>query len=139
MTGKEREPTRGGSEGRSPAGPHGGQQRLDPTGLEERNAAEEGSTPPWIPCSVGQGSSYGMYRISLIHRWRHQAGSCRARHAPLSMEFSRQEYWSGLPCPPPGDLPDPGIEPGSPALQDAEDDHQLEVKWKACTKVSGTQ
>ena len=31
--------------------------------------------------------------------------------------FSRQEYWSGLPCPPPGDLPDPGIEPGSPALQ----------------------
>ena len=32
--------------------------------------------------------------------------------APLSMEFSRQEYWSGLPCPSPGDLPDPGIEPG---------------------------
>ena len=31
-------------------------------------------------------------------------------HQPiLSMEFSRQEYWSGLPCPPPGDLPDPGI------------------------------
>ena len=35
--------------------------------------------------------------------------------APLSMEFSRQEYWSGLPCPPSGDLPDPGIEPESPA------------------------
>ena len=33
------------------------------------------------------------------------------------MEFSRQEYWSGLPSPPPGDLPDAGIEPGSPALQ----------------------
>ena len=33
--------------------------------------------------------------------------------APLSMGFSRQEYWSGLPCPPPGDLPDPGIEPAS--------------------------
>ena len=33
--------------------------------------------------------------------------------APLSMGFSRQEYWSGLPCPPPGDLPDPGIEPMS--------------------------
>ena len=32
--------------------------------------------------------------------------------APLSMEFSRQEYWSGLPFPSPGDLPDPGIEPG---------------------------
>ena len=38
-----------------------------------------------------------------------------ARQAPLSMGFSRQEYWSGLPCPPPGDLPDPGIEPVSPA------------------------
>ena len=37
--------------------------------------------------------------------------------APLSMGFSRQEYWSGLPCPPPGDLPDPGIESRSPALQ----------------------
>ena len=33
------------------------------------------------------------------------------------MGFSRQEYWSGSPCPPPGDLPDPGTEPGSPALQ----------------------
>ena len=36
-----------------------------------------------------------------------------ARQAPLSMGFSRQEYWSGLPCPPPGDLPDPGIKPQS--------------------------
>jgi len=33
------------------------------------------------------------------------------------MGFSRQEYWSGLPCPPPGSLPDPGIEPRSPTLQ----------------------
>ena len=40
-----------------------------------------------------------------------------ARQAPLPMGFCRQEYWSGLPCPPPGDLPDPGIEPGSPTLQ----------------------
>ena len=37
--------------------------------------------------------------------------------APLSMELSRQEYWSGLPCPSPRDLPDSGIEAGSPALQ----------------------
>ena len=36
--------------------------------------------------------------------------------APLSMGFSRQESWSGLPCPPPGDLPSPGMEPESPAL-----------------------
>ena len=39
-----------------------------------------------------------------------------AHQAPLSMGFSRQEYWSGLPFPSPGDLPDPGIEPGSPTL-----------------------
>ena len=37
--------------------------------------------------------------------------------APLSMGIPRQECWSGLPCPPPGDLPSPGIEPRSPALQ----------------------
>ena len=40
-----------------------------------------------------------------------------AYQAPLSMGFSRQEYCSGLSFPPPEDLPDPGIEPGSPALQ----------------------
>ena len=42
-----------------------------------------------------------------------------ACQAPLSMGFSKQEYWSGLPCPPPGDLPNPGTEPESlmsPAL-----------------------
>ena len=40
-----------------------------------------------------------------------------AGHTPLSMEFSRQEYWNGYPFPSPGDLPDPGIDPRSPALQ----------------------
>ena len=39
-----------------------------------------------------------------------------AHQAPLSMEFPRQEYWSGVPFPPPGDLPGPGIDPVSPAL-----------------------
>ena len=38
-----------------------------------------------------------------------------ARQAPLSTGFSKQEYWSGWPFPPPGDLPDPGIKPASPA------------------------
>ena len=41
-----------------------------------------------------------------------------ARQAPLSMGFFKEEYWSGLPFPSPGDLPDPGIEPVSPALVD---------------------
>ena len=40
-----------------------------------------------------------------------------ASQAPLPMGFSRQEYWSGLPFPSPGDLPNPGIKPESPALQ----------------------
>ena len=39
-----------------------------------------------------------------------------AYRAPPSMGFSRQEYWSGLPFPSPGELPNPGIKPGSPAL-----------------------
>ena len=42
-----------------------------------------------------------------------------AYQAPLSKGFSSQEYWSELPFPTPGDLPDPGIEPASPALQTA--------------------
>jgi len=46
-----------------------------------------------------------------------------ACQAPLSIGFSRQEYWSGLPFPSPGDLPHPGIKPGSLALQ--ADDLQL--------------
>ena len=41
-----------------------------------------------------------------------------AHQAPLYMKFSRQEYWSGLPFPPLGDLPDPGFEPTSPGLQE---------------------
>ena len=40
-----------------------------------------------------------------------------AHQAPLAMEFSRQEYWSGLTFPSSGDLPNAGVEPGSPALQ----------------------
>ena len=53
------------------------------------------------------------------HVWLYVTPWTVAHQAPLSMGFSRQEYWSGLPCPSPGDLPDPGIEHGSlmsPAL-----------------------
>ena len=48
--------------------------------------------------------------------WLFATISAVAHQASLSMGFSRQEYWSGLLCPPPGDLPDPGIEPASPSL-----------------------
>ena len=53
----------------------------------------------------------------LSHVWFFVTPWTVAHQAPLPMEFSRQEYWSGLPFPSPGDLPNPWIEPGSPALQ----------------------
>ena len=59
-------------------------------------------------------------RVCLLSRFNHvRLFATLWTVALLSMGFSRQEYWSGLPCPPPGDLPDPGIEltsPVSPAL-----------------------
>ena len=74
----------------------------------------------------------GLYGSSKISKWFLLACLIRlscvqlivtlwtaAHQPPLSMGFSRQEYWSGLPCPPPGDLPKPGTEPASlmsPAL-----------------------
>ena len=57
-----------------------------------------------------------------------------ARQAPPSLGFSRQEYWSGLPFLPPGDLPDPGIEPGSPALQ--ADSLPSEPPGKPCMMIA---
>ena len=54
------------------------------------------------------------HSVKTILLWPHGMYPCQA---PLSVEFSRQEYWSGLPFPSPGPLPNPGIEPGSPALQ----------------------
>ena len=53
---------------------------------------------------------------SLSHVQLFTAPWTVAYQVPLSMGFSRQEYWSGLPFPSPGDLPNRGIEPGSPAL-----------------------
>ena len=53
--------------------------------------------------------------LSHFHRvWLFATPWTVAHQVPLSMGFSRQEYWSGLPCPPPGGLPDPGILPASP-------------------------
>ena len=54
---------------------------------------------------------------SLSHVWLFATPWTIAHQAPLSMEFSRQEYWSGLPFPSPGDLSNPGIKLGSPTLQ----------------------
>ena len=57
-------------------------------------------------------------RCESLSRVRHFVTPWTVAHqAPLSIGFPRQEYWSGYPCPPPRDLPNPGTEPGSPALQ----------------------
>ena len=64
--------------------------------------------PTWL-CLKSQ--SLSVVSNSLRPPW---TVTCQA---PLSMEFSRQEYWSGFPFPSPGDLSDPGIEPRSPTLQ----------------------
>ena len=58
-----------------------------------------------------------------------------AYHTPPSVGFSRQEYWSGLPLPSPGDLPDPGIEPKSPALQ--VDSLRTELQGKPLKRILG--
>ena len=85
---------------------------------------EEGAKRPgsfvWAP-NFSSLCCHPSVRACMLSRFSHVpllatlwAVACQA---PLSMGFSRQEYWSGLPCPPPGDLPNPGIEPRSPTLQ----------------------
>ena len=60
-----------------------------------------------------------------------------AHQAPLSMEFSMQEYWSVLPFPSPGDLPNPGIKLGSPSLQADSLPSELPGKLTAKFKIYG--
>ena len=62
-------------------------------------------------CQSGGGGVVAKSHLTLATPW---TVTCQA---PLSMGFSRQEYWSGLPFPSPGDLPNPGIKPRSPASQ----------------------
>ena len=56
-----------------------------------------------------------FFKFTLSHVWLFVIPRTVARKAPQSTEFPRQEYWSRLPFPPPGDLPDPGVKPTSPA------------------------
>ena len=57
----------------------------------------------------------GLSHSGVSYSW--DSRDCSPPVSALSMGPSRQEYWGGLPCPPPGDLPNPGTMPGSPALQ----------------------
>ena len=72
--------------------------------------------------------------------WRFTTLWTVAHQAPLFMGFSRQECWSGLPCPPPGDLPDPGIEPASPAVPALAGSFFLtSATWEACRHISSLE
>ena len=114
----------------------------EPGGLQSmgsRRVGHDWATPPPPPpsimeqCNTGKGGGVPLQhcRQELLMTWPIW-GQCVlsrfshvrlfstlwtvAHQASRSIGFSRQEYRSGLPCPPPGDLPDPGIEPTSPAL-----------------------
>ena len=68
--------------------------------------------------AVGSSPFSDDFEVKSLNRFRLFATPWTVAHqAPPSMGFSRQEYWSGLPFPSPGDIPDPGIEPMSPALR----------------------
>ena len=102
---------------------------LEPQLLHSQAPSPSGATwRPFLPCLSWLHSLPGFSHLST-HRLRDPGVNCyrteknqlwlfatpwtAAHQAPLSMGFSRQEYWSGLPFPPPGDLPDPGIKPES--------------------------
>ena len=77
-----------------------------------------------------------VQRESVSHSVMSNSGIAwtAARQVPLSIRFSRQEYWSGWPFPSLADLPNPGIEPGSPALQADSLPSELQIP---CTEESG--
>ena len=97
---------------------------LPDPGIEPRSPAWEAddliSEPPGKPQIVMENNVcliinvcqniFAEYTVVAMH-------GLQPTRLPLSMGFSRQEYWSGLPFPSPGDLPDPGIKPGSPTFQ----------------------
>ena len=89
-----------------------------------------GETLHWVPLELQPGTAMRTEKVKFQHKfgtiygWNGQlrvlshsvaSDSCNSMDCSLpgslSLGFSRQEYWSGLPCPPPGDLPEPGIEP----------------------------
>ena len=71
----------------------------------------------WVAISSSNAWKWKVKMKSLSRPWLLATPRTAARQAPLSMEFSRQECWSGLPFPPPGNLPNTGIKSRSPVLQ----------------------
>ena len=91
-------------------------RRWQPTRLP-RPGILQARTLEWVAISFSNAWKWKVKVKPLSHVQLLTTPWTAACQAPLSMGFSRQEYWSGLPCPPPGDLPNPGIEPRSPVLQ----------------------
>ena len=92
-------------------------------GLQLADGRSWGFSTAVIMWAIPYNNYFYMHVYVLSHFscvWLFVTPWTTAHQAPLSMEFSWQEYWSGLPCPPPGNLPDSGVEsvsPVSPALQ----------------------
>ena len=83
-----------------------------------RSVVFDSATPWTAACQASLSITSSWSLVKSLSRVRLFVTPWTAAHqAPQSMGFSRQEYWSGLPFPSPGDLPDPGIKPGSPALE----------------------
>ena len=80
------------------------------TSKVDPNASQNRRGHCWLWCSLVRAKSLSHIQL-FVTPWT------VARQAPLSMGFSRQEYWNGLPFPPPGNLPNPGIKPRFPVLQ----------------------
>ena len=85
--------------------------------------------------SAGLWAPQGLLVKPLSRVWLFATQWTVAYQTPPSMEFSRQEYWSGLPFLFPGDLPGPGIEPGPPALQEDSLPSELPRKSKRSFKI----
>ena len=82
-----------------------------------QSLGQEDSLEEEMATHSNTGESHGQGTLMGYRPWGHKESWTVACQAPPSMGFSRQEYWSGLPFPPAGDLPDPGTEPGSPAMR----------------------
>ena len=80
-------------------------------------------------------STFCSLSYSLSHVQVFATPRTVAHQAPPSMRFSKQAYWSGLPFPSPGDLPDPGIEPRSPALQAGATKHTIHSRVTHYRKI----
>ena len=101
------------------ATPHPIQSQRGPW-LAERPGANDFTSPgPGVslPLALPRPVPGNSVLSHFSHVWLFATLRTPAHQAPLSMGFSRQEHWSGLPCPPPGARPDPGIECASPVSQ----------------------